>query len=97
MNQLHPEPALNEAPVSANQSRFTNEQKVARLFTVGSMDSFTPPDERVVVIIPSGSYNEPREMGRYSTFEIAMRIIAALDLHEYRIFSLESGNELFVQ
>jgi hypothetical protein len=95
MNQLHPEPALNEAHMPANQSRFTSEQKVARLFTVGSMDSFTPSNEQVVVIVPSGAACEPRELGRYSTFEIAIRIIAALDLTEFRLFSLDSGEELY--
>ena len=94
MNQLHPEPVLNEAP--ANQSRFANEQKVARLFTAGSMDSHTPSNEQVVVIVPSGSACEPRELGRYKNIQIAFQIVKALDLQEYRIFSLESGNELFV-
>jgi hypothetical protein len=97
MNQLHTEPVLNEAPVPANQSRFTNEQKVARLFTAGIMDSFTPSNEQVVVIVPSGSACEPREMGRYKNIQIAFQIVKALDLQEYRMFSLESGEELFVQ
>jgi hypothetical protein len=97
MNQLHPEPVLDDTPAPANQSRFTNEQKIARLFTAGSMDSFTPSNEQVVVIVPSGSYNEPRELGRYKNLQIAFQIVKSLDLHEYRMFSLESGNEVFVQ
>jgi hypothetical protein len=95
MNQLRPEPTLNEIVVPANQSRFTNEQKVTRLFTAANMDSFAPSNEQVVVIVPSGSYNEPRELGRYKSFEIAARIIAALDLTEFRLFSLDSGEELY--
>jgi hypothetical protein len=97
MNQLHPEPVLDDKAVPANQSRFTNEQKVARLFTSSSMDSHTPSNEQVVVIVPSGSACEPRELGRYKNLQIAFQIVKALDLQEYRIFSLESGNELFVQ
>jgi hypothetical protein len=97
MNQLHPEPVLSEPVAPANQPRFTNEQKVARLFTAGSMGSFAFPDERVVVIVPSGNYNDPCELGRYKNIQIAFQIVKALDLCEYRLFSLDSGDELFVQ
>lgn len=54
-------------------------------------------NESVVVIVPSGNYNEPRELGRYADFGIALNIVKTLDLTEYRIFSLHSGNEIHAQ
>jgi hypothetical protein len=48
----------------------------------------------VIVIIPSGNYNEPRELGRYKNLSIAMKIVSSLGVPEYRVFSVDSGEEL---
>jgi uncharacterized protein (UPF0297 family) len=50
----------------------------------------------VVVYFPSGNYNQPAELGRYKNEYIARTIVHTLNLPEYHVFSLETGEELFV-
>jgi hypothetical protein len=98
MNQSFPDTTAYEgskAPANDFRYEHTTDPKVARLFAVtGHLESFPPTDEQVVVITPSGAYNEPHELGRYNSYKIAVKIVQSLSLPEYKIFSLGSGEEL---
>jgi hypothetical protein len=57
----------------------------------------------VVVFFPSGNYNQLTELGRYKNLEVAMKILSSINhpdnafqIPEYKIFSLETGTEIFV-
>jgi hypothetical protein len=59
--------------------------------------SYQKASEPVVVIYPSGSYNEPVELGRYKNLNVAVKIASTFKLPEYKIFSLETGDEIHFQ
>ena len=50
----------------------------------------------VVVIVPMGNYNQPQELGRYMHESIARSIVSALALPEYKMFFLDTGEEVLV-
>lgn len=50
----------------------------------------------VVVIVPVGNYNQPQELGRYMHESIARNIVSALELPEYKMFFLDTGEEVLV-
>lgn len=56
----------------------------------------------VVVYYPVGNYNEIKELGRFKSLRVAMAIISNFNnpdkyeaIPEYKIFSLETGAEIF--
>lgn len=60
--------------------------------------------EPVVVFFPSGNYNQLTELGRYKTLGVAMAILSSINhpdsafqIPEYKIFSLDTGAEIFTQ
>jgi hypothetical protein len=50
----------------------------------------------VVVIVPTGNYNQPQELGRYMHESIARSILSVLNLPEYKMFFLDTGEEVLV-
>jgi uncharacterized protein YifN (PemK superfamily) len=50
----------------------------------------------VVVIVPMGNYNQAQELGRYMHEIIARNIIRVLNLPEYKMFYLDTGEEVLV-
>ena len=64
-----------------------------------SIHGANPPALRyreVVVIVPTGNYNQPQELGRYMHESIARNIVSTLALPEYKIFFLDTGEEVLV-
>lgn len=64
---------------------------------------YTRGNEQVVVFMPFGNYNQLTELGRYKNLEVAMKIMSSINhpdnafkIPEYKIFSLETGEEIFV-
>lgn len=57
----------------------------------GNFDSY----REVVVIIPSGSYLEPKELGRYESSIVAYKIMEAFPEVEFKMFYLDDGTEVF--
>ena len=51
-------------------------------------------DREVVVIVPFGNFNDAKELGRYRNYEVAYAIITALNLPEYKMFYLDTGEEV---
>lgn len=62
----------------------------------------TKSSDPVVVYYPVGNYNELKEFGRFKNLGVAMAIISNFNnpnnheaIPEYKIFSLETGAEIF--
>lgn len=53
-------------------------------------------DRQVVVITPVGNFNDAAELGRYKNYEVAIAIVTALNLPEFKIFYLDTGAEVKV-
>ena len=51
-------------------------------------------DREVVVIVPFGNFNDAKELGRYRNYEVAYAIITVLNLPEYKMFYLDTGEEV---
>lgn len=68
-------------------------EQVRASFTGISVD-YTSSTDPVVVIFPSGNYNEPKELGRYKNLSVAIKIASTFKLPEYKVFSLETGDEI---
>jgi hypothetical protein len=53
-------------------------------------------DREVVVITPVGNFKDFAELGRYKNYEVASAIVTNLDIPEYKIFHLDTGEEVKV-
>lgn len=56
----------------------------------GNFDAY----REVVVIIPSGAYLDPKELGRYESSLVAYKIMEAFPEVEFKMFYLDDGSEV---
>lgn len=85
----HPETettTFNVKGLLPDASRIISDMRLA-----GNFDSY----REVVVIIPSGSYLEPKELGRYESSVVAYKIMESFPEVEFKMFYLDDGAEVF--
>ena len=85
-----------------SEAFFSKEAANADIFHINTPHQNT--SEPVVVFFPSGNYNQLTELGRYKTLGVAMAILSSINhpdsafqIPEYKIFSLDTGAEIFIQ
>ena len=85
-----------------NQSNAMLKQELANDNVFHIHSPYTNSNEQVVVFMPFGNYNQLTELGRYKNISVAMAILSSINhpdnafqIPEYKIFSLETGKELF--
>ena len=75
-------------PLYASTENFLREMRLA-----GDFNSY----REVVVIIPTGSYLDPKELGRYESSTVAYKIMESFPEVEFKMFYLDTGEEVHKQ
>ena len=71
----------------------TTERLIREMRQAGEFNSY----REVVVIIPSGVYLDPKELGRYDSSIVAYKILESFPDVEFKMFYLDTGEEVHKQ